>query len=498
MTGRTPLTRRRLLGVAAAAGVVGGVAACTGLPVSGSGRPGPVAGLPFADPPERVARAGVLSGVLRATPGVDLAGAAGAGLGYDGVSPGPTLRLRPGDELALRLENGLDTPTNLHLHGLRVPPDPDGDDPFRMVGPGGTADYRIRVPRDHPAGTFWYHPHHHGTVADQVFAGLVGAIVVEGGPDLGTAEDHVLVVTDTTVGDDGRVAAAGPMDRVAGREGELVLVNGLRRPVLAGSPQRSQRWRLVNATCSRVFDVSLDGQDLVHVATDGVFLPRPVVRDRVRLAPGNRADVVVRPPDVPGDVDLLAADVDRGGMGGMGGTGTGGMGGMGTGGMGGTTGTGPVVLATLRVTGAAAPTPPPPAVLSAPVVPPGPPDRTRVLTLTAPMGGGGTGFGIDGRGFDPARDDLVVVPGTVEEWVVENPGTMLHPLHLHTWPMTVLDAAGSDGAVRDVVTVPAGGRVVLRVAFTGATGRTVLHCHVLDHEDAGMMATVRVGGAGTP
>nr|WP_062401789.1 hypothetical protein [Pseudonocardia sp. AL041005-10] len=136
-------------------------------------------------------------------------------------------------------------------------------------------------------------------MADQVFAGLVGAIVVEGGPDLGTAEDHVLVVTDTTLGDDGRVAAAGPMDRVAGREGELVLVNGLLRPVLAGAPQRSQRWRLVNATCSRVFDVSLDGQDLVHVATDGVFLPRPVARGRVRLAPGNRADVVVRPRTSP-------------------------------------------------------------------------------------------------------------------------------------------------------------------------------------------------------
>ncbi|MCO7196214.1 multicopper oxidase family protein [Pseudonocardia sp. McavD-2-B] len=485
MTRQPRFSRRHLLGLAAAAGVAGGVAACTGLPRPGPA--GPAAGAPFADPPERRARGGLLTGTLTAGTGVDLAGVAGAGLGYDGTSPGPTLRLRPGDEIALHLHNGLDTPTNLHTHGLRVPPDPGGDDPFRTVAPGETADYRIRVPRDHPAGTFWYHPHHHGTVADQVFAGLVGALVVEGGPDLGTAEDHVLVVTDTTLGDDGRVAAAGPMDRVAGREGELVLVNGLYRPVLAGIPQRSQRWRLVNATCSRVFDVSLDGQDLVHVATDGVFLPRPVARDRVRLAPGNRADVVVRPPDVPGDVDLLAADVDRGGMGGMGGTG-----------MGGTTGTGPVVLATLRVTGAAAPTPPPPAVLSAPVVPPGPPDRTRVLTLTAPMGGGGMGFGIDGRGFDPARDDLVVAPGTVEEWVVENPGTMLHPLHLHTWPMTVLDAAGSDGAVRDVVTVPAGGRVVLRVAFTGATGRTVLHCHVLDHEDAGMMATVRVGGAGTP
>ncbi|MEU9821191.1 multicopper oxidase family protein [Pseudonocardia alni] len=488
MTRQPRFSRRHLLGLAAAAGVAGGVAACTGPPRPGPA--GPAAGAPFADPPERRARGDLLTGTLTAGTGVDLAGVAGAGLGYDGTSPGPTLRLRPGDEIALRLHNGLDTPTNLHTHGLRVPPDPGGDDPFRTVGPGGTADYRIRVPRDHPAGTFWYHPHHHGTVADQVFAGLVGAIVVEGGPDLGTAEDHVLVVTDTTLGDDGRVAAAGPMDRVAGREGELVLVNGLLRPVLAGAPQRSQRWRLVNATCSRVFDVSLDGQDLVHVATDGVFLPRPVARGRVRLAPGNRADVVVRPPDVPGDVDLLAAGVDRGGMGGMGGTGMGGTGG--------TTGTGPVVLATLRVTGAAAPTPPPPAVLSAPVVPPGPPDRTRVLTLTAPMGGGGMGFGIDGRGFDPARDDLVVAPGTVEEWVVENPGTMLHPLHLHTWPMTVLDAAGSDGAVRDVVTVPAGGRVVLRVAFTGATGRTVLHCHVLDHEDAGMMATVRVGGAGAP
>jgi FtsP/CotA-like multicopper oxidase with cupredoxin domain len=104
-------------------------------------------------------------------------------------------------------------------------------------------------------------------------------------------------------------------------------------------------------------------------------------------------------------------------------------------------------------------------------------------------------FTIDGRSYDPDSDDQVVAAGTVEEWTVTNTGPLAHPFHLHVWPFTV--TAASDGRPtsnlpQDVVLVPQGGWVRLRIAFTTHTGRTVYHCHILDHEDAGMMATIVV------
>lgn len=101
---------------------------------------------------------------------------------------------------------------------------------------------------------------------------------------------------------------------------------------------------------------------------------------------------------------------------------------------------------------------------------------------------------IDGRTFDPARDDQTVAFGSTEEWVVTNTSSLAHPFHIHVWPFTV--TASSDGATptgtpQDVVLVPARGWVRLRIPFTGFTGRSVYHCHILDHEDRGMMATVQ-------
>jgi FtsP/CotA-like multicopper oxidase with cupredoxin domain len=117
------------------------------------------------------------------------------------------------------------------------------------------------------------------------------------------------------------------------------------------------------------------------------------------------------------------------------------------------------------------------------------------------MGGGGMGrgtgmsFTIDGRSFDADRDDQTTVIGNVEEWTVVNSSTMVHPFHLHAWPFTVLassDGAEPAGVPQDVVEVPPRGWVRLYVPFTGVSGRSVYHCHVLDHEDAGMMGTVNV------
>ncbi|MEV4603424.1 multicopper oxidase family protein [Amycolatopsis sp. NPDC049253] len=432
---------------------------------------------------ELSSRAGVLPVQLTAAPGVRLAGRDTAAWGFNGTSPGPTLRVRPGDVLRIRLVNELGQATNLHTHGLYVSPQGNSDNPFLRIETGTSFDYEIRVPDDHPAGTFWYHPHHHGTVADQIFSGLAGALLVDGGPAL-AAQERLLLITDTTLDAAGSVASVPAMSRMMGREGTLVLVNGQHQPVVAAAPGAAQRWRVINACTSRVLALRLQGHQLTQVALDGRFLPAPTARDLVVLAPGNRADLLIQ-PTAPGQYSLVSDDYDRGSI----------MGG-------GSVTSSQVVLGTLDVTGPEAAAPTLPATLPAPPMPAGPIVRQRQLTfgMGTGMGGMGTGgemmsFTIDGRRYDPTRDDQTVQLGTTEDWTVINTSPMVHPFHLHVWPMHVVgDSTGTTpiGRQQDVVIVPARGWVRLRIAFADYPGRSVYHCHILDHEDVGMMATAHV------
>jgi len=353
------------------------------------------------------------------------------------------------------------------------------------VSPGDSFDYSFRIPANHPAGTFWYHPHHHGTVADQIFAGLVGALLVEAEPDLPVSNDLVLLVTDTTLDGAGRVAPASRMARLQGREGDLVLVNGQHEPVIAATPGAVQRWRVINGCTSRVIDLRMEGHQLTQVALDGIFLPAPVDREHVLLAPGNRTDLLVRPTG-NGRYALVSDPYDRGDAAMMGG------------GNGSSNGS-PVTLATMIVSGPVSASPPVPTTLPAPPVPPASATKQRRLTFAMGMaaGMGGMTFTIDGRTFDPGRDDQTVALGTTEEWTVVNTSSMDHPFHLHAWPFHVVDASAGTpptGVQQDVVLIPARGWVRLRIPFTDYPGRSVYHCHILDHEDLGMMGTVNVRG----
>ena len=242
-------------------------------------------GAELGAPPLLDSSEGRLQIELVAAPGVRLAGRDTRALGFNGTSPGPTLRVRPGDELAVRLTNRLDQPTNLHTHGLRVSPQGNSDNPFLRVDPGTSFDYLIRVPTDHPPGTHWYHPHHHGTVADQVSGGLAGALIVDGGPALPVAADRVLLVSDITLDTTGTPVPASPMERMQGREGALVLVNGQHQPAIPAVPQATQRWRIVNTCVARVLSLRLEGHPLAQIAHDGTYLRAPARHDRLVLPP---------------------------------------------------------------------------------------------------------------------------------------------------------------------------------------------------------------------
>ena len=458
----------------------------------------PRTGQTFTEPEVLTSSNGVLDVELTAASGQhEVAGRTVRTYGFNGGVPGPTLRVSPGDMLRIALTNDLDEATNLHVHGLHVSPADNGDNPFVKIEPGETFVYEHRLPEDHPPGTYWYHPHHHGMVADQLYRGLYGAIVVAEPTELPLTRERVMVVSDVKLDDSG-VITPSVLEQMMGREGDLVLVNGQVAPTLTLRPGERERWRVVNACSSRFLDLTLDGHDVQLLGRDAGRLARPGPTGPL-LAPGNRADLLVT--GVEGTGDLVARPYDRGGMmaGMMRGPGGGPMGGDGA----------PVTLATVVAEGASVdPLPEIPAteplrdLRDTDVV------RRRLLTfemggMGAMMGGGmgmvrparmpgpgGMGFTIDGREFDHSRIDQEVRLGTVEEWTIRNDSPMDHPFHLHVWPMQVTadpEPVSGEPVWLDVVNVPPLSQVTVRVPFEDFGGRTVYHCHILDHEDRGMM-----------
>lgn len=482
-----PITRRQALQLGALGGlgvVLGGIGLSkTGLPLARRAVDGDL----LVEPEVLRSSGGLLQvDLVAARREVTLTGRQVQALTYGGTLPGRTWWVRPGDTIEVQLRNELDTPTNLHTHGLQVSPSDNSDNPFLSIDPGQSFDYRFTLPEDHPSGVNWYHPHRHGLVADQIFGGLYGALIVED-EKVPVSRERVLVISDISLTAGGQIATASGMDVMMGREGELLLVNGQHRPHMSARPGEQERWRVINACTSRYLRLALPGQRLELLGIDGGHEQAPREVQDVLLAPGNRADLLVSMSAGSGEFQTLG--YDRGGMG---------MGMMGGRGL-----SGAEAIATLTVSGQETSTPG-----TASVRLPALRDlreqnvaMQREIAFTMGMGsmmrGGGSmmDFGFDGRAFDVDRVDQRVAAGTVEEWAITNPTTMDHPFHLHVWPMQVIEAGGqqvSEPVWRDVVNVPPQGRVRVLIDFARHPGRTVYHCHILDHEDAGMMAIVEV------
>ncbi len=484
-----PITRRSALtlgGIGTALIAAGGVGLLT--TTSGIGSPGvtPSGESALRQPKLLRSRNGALSLDLRVEQLPVLIGNTSVqAMTYGGSLPGPTLIVSPGDVLSIKLDNRLSAPTNLHTHGLHVSPEGHSDNALRRIDAGTSGQYQYAIPSDHPPGVFWYHPHHHGMTADQVFGGLYGAIIVEDSAAIEVAQERILIVSDMTFDAAGQISSPSPMDKMNGREGSTLLLNGQVGATLAAHPGDRERWRIVNACTSRYLDLRLDGQRLQLLGNDSGRLAEPRSVQQLLLAPGNRADVLVTMTQ--GTSSLRTVTVDRGSSRGMGST----------------SASSPSDIATLTVAGAA--TGPAPAVPTQRVprdLRAANADGTRTLTLAMPMGGmggmGGSasgGFTIDGHSFDPSRIDQHVTAGAVEEWTIVNTSPMDHPFHLHVWPMQVL-RVGSEtigpAEWQDVVNIPARSSSQVRIAFDDFTGTSVFHCHILDHEDQGMMGVIRV------
>ena len=401
---------------------------------------------------------------------------------YNGLFPGPVVEVREGDRVRIALENRLPLDTTAHWHGLPVPADQDGN-PMDPVRPGTTRVYEFDVPVG-TAGTYWYHPHAHGTVAEQVSRGLAAPFIVRAANDpLAAIPEVTMLVTGIRLDGNGQVSPNGPLDFTMGRQGEQLLVNGGRLPVHTVQPGATQRWRILNATSSRYLRLALDGHAFTLVGTDGGLLGAPVgPLAEIVVAPAQRVEIVVAVTTAPGARFTLRAlrhVSDTMGMG---------------------TYSSEDLLTLATTTAAPVASIALPATLR-PVVDPGPAVAARRVVLSQSgmgMMGAMFGFLIDGRSFDMNRVDFVSTQGAVESWDIVNDTFMDHPMHLHGTQFQLVSRE-SGGRVTpaphaawiDTVDVPAGTTATIKVR-QDLPGRRMFHCHILEHEDAGMMAVLEV------
>ena len=421
---------------------------------------------------------------------------------------GPVVRVRSGETISFRVENRLDEDTTLHWHGLLVPSSLDGG-PHNTIRPGAVWAPEIRVSQ--PAATTWFHPHPHGSTARQVYSGLAGMMIVSDGADRERglpaahgADDLPLILQDKRFGGSGApVYDPDMMDLMHGFQGDTLVVNGAIGPV-ARVPAGYVRLRLLNAANARIFDLRFaDRRPFFVIAGDGGFLVEPVEVRSLAIAPGERYELLVDFAD--GRAVELATAPDAGHGHGM---------------------MMPMMGARDRRAGAGVLMrfEPDPALKAAvtrlprQLAAPASLDArsavaTRTFELNPMMGmgmmgmglmhGRGSGpthiMGINGRSFAMDRVDVTATLGSSEIWQIEAGGMpMAHPFHIHGASFRILSKGGRRPAAheagwKDVVLVEEHAELLVRFDNPAPPRMPFMyHCHILEHEDHGMMGQLAV------
>jgi FtsP/CotA-like multicopper oxidase with cupredoxin domain len=406
-------------------------------------------------------------------------------LSYNARSPGPLIEATEGDHVKITFANRLvDEESTIHWHGIPVPADQDGN-PMDPVAAGSDRTYGFDLPEG-SAGSYWYHPHPHGKTAEQVYRGLAGAFIIKPKVDPVPAAygDTALFFSDLRLDANGAIPGNTMLDAMNGRVGEHVLVNGQKNPVLDVPKGTRRRFRLFNATNARYLHLSFGDASIAVIGTDGGLLEGPVLGMKdVLLAPAERMEVIVS-FDKAGTSTLRTLDYDRGWMGP------------------GRPKDAGATLMTINVTEApAAAAPALPAVLRE-IADLGAPSVNRRFVFGESMGMGAGGmkmdFTINGASFDMGRVDVVSKVGQVELWEIANPTDMDHPFHLHGTQFQIVESE-RDGKVKkpsynawkDTVNV-ARGQTVRILLRQDRPGLRMYHCHILEHEQLGMMGVIDV------
>jgi FtsP/CotA-like multicopper oxidase with cupredoxin domain len=392
-----------------------------------------------------------------------------------GTVPGPLLRAKVGDEVIVHFRNDLPADeTTIHWHGLRLPPQSDGTPSTQTpVLPGAEFEYRFTA-RD--ASFFWYHPH--VRAYDQIERGLYAPMVVTGGVTPDVAADRIIVLDDVKLDADGSLNdETTELDRMLGRQGNVLLVNGQRAPLaLRVSAGARERWRFVNAANGRYFNLRIPGVTFLVIGSDGGLLAQPYSTDTLLVTPGERYDVLVTFEGSPGStVVLQTLHYDRGHD---------------------IPDPGPQDLLSV-VYGSEAASPPQPLPDTwgeGPRLPISDSTLVRPFVLAEyEQPGLPVLFTINGEQW-PDNRPVHVTRGDVEIWEVRNDAPMDHPFHLHGMFFQVLPQAGTPPVAdgwKDTVNVPQLSTVRFAVQYD-PVGMWMFHCHILEHAELGMMGDLMV------
>ena len=436
-------------------------------------------------------------------------------LGINGDYLGPTLRLRDGDDVSLDVSNGLSEITTMHWHGLHVPAIADGG-PHQVIEPGASWSANFRVTQK--AGPYWYHAHPKDYTGEQVYRGLAGMILVEDEESRGLelpgdygVDDIPIVIQDRQFNSDGSFRyVTSPMDTMFGIHGDTILVNGTVNPHFVPTT-RKVRFRLLNGSNARVYTLAFsDGRQFQQLGCDGGFLGQPLPMTELTLAPAERCEIVVDFSD-GAPVNLISKPLPANSpyrMQGM-------MGRM----HGQLSDQSFHILAIEPQSNLASSSELPPILTTVPDYESAGIDRVRRFELEMAMGmgmgggrgpggggpgggggrgmmmGGGQQFSINGRAMDMNVINERIPVGSTEIWEIHNNSMMMHPFHIHHGQFQVKERNGRpphahERAFKDTVKVAPGEtvRVVMEfLNFADSENAYMYHCHILEHEDGGMM-----------
>lgn len=383
--------------------------------------------------------------------------------GFNGSSPGPELRVRQGDTLALRFENATEQPSSVHWHGIRLKNAMDGVPGLTqpLIQPGETFDYSFKVP---DAGTYWYHSHHRSW--EQVARGLYGPLIVDEIDPPKVNADITVTLDDWRLNESGALMG-GFANRHdfshAGRLGNYAMIIPSQEQVRLGD---RVRLRVINTATARVFPIRIEGLNAKVVALDGMPLAKPRDLSDMQIAPAQRVDII---GDVTAQVDFLFVARDE-----------------------------LYDMGSLAIEGenpnpttsgiSALPAPNLPAPVETP-------DHSLKLKMEGgAMGGRHTGDDIWAiNGMSGLQDAPLAAFKRGETAVIDliNDTSFPHGIHLHGHHFHELNKDGSRGDFRDTSLVERGASRTIAVVFDNP-GKWLLHCHMLGHQASGMKTWVEV------
>lgn len=391
--------------------------------------------------------------------------------GYNGSFLGPVIRVNRGETVKIRTSNKLSDETTFHWHGLELPGEADGG-PHQNLKSGESKIIEFKV--DQEASTLWFHPHPEGKTSEQVYKGLAGLIFIddENSKSLGLPSDYgvndiPLIIQDKKF-DDQKQLNYQEAKNEDGTIGDALLINGTLNPKLTVNNEKV-RLRILNGSNARNYTFKLStGNSFVQIATDGGFLNKPVTLNEITLTPSERAEIIVdfSGYDSSSDVALINE--------------------------------GETILLPFAINNQLTDSRNIPESLNDFAVTDD--ERNLPVSKKLELFGMGNMVTINGKQFDMERIDFTQKQGVTEIWEIYNKpdmmGGMIHPFHIHGTQFKIISVDGieppeNEQGWKDTVAIQPGEKIKLAVKFKNK-GIYMFHCHVLEHEDNGMMGQVKV------